>query len=505
MNHLKKVILFVLFMAMCMCLVADAGAADPKRGGTITVAERATMNSLYSIMLAGNAYRVVYPAVEQLGRMQDDGIYKPFLCESWDRDNKALTLTLNLHKGIKFSDGSELTAEVVKWNLEMMMKNGMKAALTDPKEFEVLDKYTLRVHFKEFSLDWENALGDCFIYSKHCYDTKGEDYAKIHPVGTGPFVLDKYIPDTSLHFKRNENYWQKGLPYLDNYNIELMPDTATVQSAFVNGEIDYFNGSEPPMIKYMLSKGYKNVGERMPATMHYMGVWPNSTLPPFDNPDVRKAIMLYGLDWKAIANGCTEGFGWHSVQQSVPGAYDYNPDIEKESYYDVDKAKDMLKKAGYGNGFTTEIIFAHPVYNSLGAAIQDQLKKNFNITASINLTKAAGGLRREGKTPGINLAHVRGYLDPTTYILTTMNRRGSSGKMSAFSDEYEAQLDKVRAARTIDDKKSALRKLSYILYIDDCLGRNGYMNGLYVFLNDFVKDSGLEKSIPSPEITWISK
>jgi ABC-type transport system substrate-binding protein len=206
-----------------MCIPIIAGAASPKSGGTLTIASPATISSLYSIMVTGNAQRFVFPAVERLGREQLDGSYKPFLCESWERNNDALTLTLNLCKGIKFSDGSEFTAEVVKWNFDMMMKSGMTSALSNPKEFKVVDKYTLRVYFKSFSLDWENAYGSCFIYSKHTYDTKGEDCAKIHPVGTGPFVLNKYVPDTYMRFKRNKNYWQKGLPYLDNYNIEKPP------------------------------------------------------------------------------------------------------------------------------------------------------------------------------------------------------------------------------------------------------------------------------------------
>jgi peptide/nickel transport system substrate-binding protein len=504
MKHMKKSLILVLLLALCVCITPQAGA-DDKYGGTLTISSPATISSLYTIMVTGNAHRIVWPAVEQLGRLQLDGTYKPFLCESWDRDNKALTFTLNLNKGIKFSDGSELTAEVVKWNFEMMLKSGMVSALCDPKEFEVVSKYSLRVHFKVFSLDWENNYGACFIYSKKCYDEKGEDYAKIHPVGTGPFVLNQYLPDTYLHFKRNKNYWQKGLPYLDRLNIEIMPDVTTRQTAFVNGEIDQIFGTEAPMIKFLEGRGYKNKAVKIPSTMHYFSVWPNSTLPPFDNPDVRKAILLYGLDWKAIAAGCTEGFGWPGLQLAVPGCYDYNPEIEKASQYDLAKAKAMLKKAGYGDGFETEITFAHPVYSPLAAAIQDQLRRNFNITANVNLTRAASKMRAAGDTPGLNLVHVGGFLDPTTYITTRMNRKGLYGKLMAFSDAYEAALDEVRGARTIDDKKKALQKLNRILYVDDCLGRNGYMTGDYIFLKDHVHDSGLETSIYTPEITYLKK
>ena len=505
MQHLKKSLIFVLSVALCMCLVANAGAAEPKRGGTLTIVTQATINSLYSIMVTGNAHRVVYPAVERLGRAQLDGTYKPFLCESWERDNKALTFTLHLKKGIQFSDGSEFTAEVVKWNFEMMMKSGMNSALCNPKKFEVVDKYTLRAHFDAFSLDWENSYGACFIYSKKTYDDKGEDYAKIHPVGTGPFVLDKYVPDAFMHFKRNENYWQKGLPYLDAYRIEIMPDATTRQSAFINDEIAHLTIGEPSLIKSIERRGFKDKSISTPNNWHHWPIYFNSHMKPFDNAEVRKAILLYGLDWKAIAAGCTEGLHPPKVQLAVPNCYDYDPDIEKASYYDPEKAKAMLKKAGYGDGFKTKIYFANPVYNPLAAAIQDQLKRNFNITAEVNLTTAAGKIRREGKTPGIFLWHVNGMLDPTTYITTRMNRKGTYGKLMAFSDEYEATLDQVRAARTLEEKKSALQKLNRIIYLDDALGRGTYITSNASFIQDYVHDSGLDSLIPSPEITWLSK
>jgi peptide/nickel transport system substrate-binding protein len=190
---------------------------------------------------------------------------------------------------------------------------------------------------------------------------------------------------------------------------------------------------------------------------------------------------------------------------AIPGCYDYNPEIEKESYYDPEKAKAMLKKAGYGDGFETEIIFANPVYNMLGAAIQDQLRRNYNITSSVNLTRAAGKMRREGGTPGIYLMHVGGQIDPTNSFMTRLNRKGAFGKLMAFSDRYEAALDKVRKARTLEEKKDALRKLNRIFYVDDALGRVGYMTSDQVYVQDYVHDSGFTTGIFTPETTWISK
>jgi ABC-type transport system substrate-binding protein len=262
--------------------------------------------------------------------------------------------------------------------------------------------------------------------------------------------------------------------------------------------------TQAPAVKFIESRGYKNKAIQMPKSMHYFAVYFNSLKPPFNNPDLRKALLLYGLDWKAIAAGCSEGLGWAGVQLAIPGSYDYDPEIEKDSYYDLDKAKAMIKKAGFGDGFDTEIIFAHPVYNNLAAALQDHLKRNFNIKAKVTLTTAAAKMRSQGTKPGIFLWHVGGHLDPTVYMATRMNRGGSYGKLMAFSDEYENMFKKVTAATTLEEKKDKLRKLNRILYIDDALGRNGYMTGNFVFLKDRVQDSGLESEVYTPEVAYVT-
>jgi ABC-type transport system substrate-binding protein len=483
--------------------------ANDKYGGTLTVTFPANPSSLYTIVLTGNARWLVYPAVEQLGRAQLDGSYQPWLCESWERDNDALTFTLHLHKGITFSDGSDFTADVVKWNLQMMMDNGMATALCNPTDFEVVNANTLRVHFKDLSLDWENSYGSCYIYSKLCYDTNGLDYAKIHPVGTGPFVLEEYLPDTHLHYVRNDNYWQEGLPYLDGYNIDIMPDMTTQQTVFLNGETASFFTSIPEVVELIESRGYKSVTAESAAYYDFFGIYvacgDGVKDDPFYNTDVRKAVLLYGIDWDAVANACTGGYGKAHLQECDEGAYHYDPTLEKESYYDLDKAKSMLKDAGYGDGFETELFPGHPVFNTAATAIQDQLK-NLGITSTVTVTTAAVSLRNEGVTPGIFFFAAPGSFDPTNNILNLYNRNGQLSKFISYSDNYQAAVGRLQAATTLDEKKSALKDINRYNYVEDCYGRCTYEMPHFIYLNSKVHDSGLETNVYySPEITYLTK
>lgn len=479
----------------------------PPKGGTLTITFAATVNSLYAIKVPGNANYMVYPAVEQLGRQQLDGTYKPFLCESWERDNTALTLTLHLRKGIKFSDGSEFTADVVKWNLQTMTASGFASSLCNPKDFVVVDANTLRIQYSAFSLQWEDTIGSCFIYSKQTVDTNGEDYAKIHPVGTGPFVLKEYVPDVALRYIRNNNYWQSGLPYLDAYDIELIKDNTTLQSSFINGEVDYVSFTDPSSITSMISKGYKNKTVATPGTWSYFVAYPTSTIAsdPFNNTSVRQALFLYGIDWKAVANVCTGGFGVAQLQEVGPGAFGYNADLEKASYYDPAKAKAMLKDAGYGDGFKTQIMFTNAVYNAGAAAIQDQLK-SYNITATVNLNTAASTLRNEGKTAAIHLFSTSGYsVDPTFYILQRMCKAGQYGKMINFSDAYQAAITRLQSATTQLDKIKALQDIYRIDYVDESYGRTAWAISQNIFISDKVHNSGLDSMLYTPELAYKTK
>ena len=138
-------------------------------------------------------------------------------------------------------------------------------------------------------------------------------------------MLKEYVPDSALRYVRNDNYWQKdkGLPYLDSYNILLISDPTTTESAFMNGESSYVETNDANLIKFLDSRGYKNKAILSAGMWSYFVAYPTSSIPsdPFNNANVRKAVLLYGIDWNAIANACTGGYGTAHLQEVSQGCY----------------------------------------------------------------------------------------------------------------------------------------------------------------------------------------
>jgi peptide/nickel transport system substrate-binding protein len=266
-------------------------------------------------------------------------------------------MTFTLRKGVKFSDGSDLTADVVKWNLDQRIKQ-------EPNwtSIEAVDPNTVRVNFKT----WDNGLPASFgdsepmlcMVSKAAYDKNGQDWITTHPVGTGPFTVAKFVPDSIMKVVKNPNYWAKDakgnkLPYLDGIDFIASPDTTTTLMMAKAGEIDMVAVSPG---QHMAD--YEKLGWRVHTTYDANEVWvPDSAHQdsPWSKLEVREAAE-YAVDRATIAQKF--GFGYLQAPNQIPPrsttAYDANYALARN--YDPAKAKQLLAQAGYPNGFKTTLI-----------------------------------------------------------------------------------------------------------------------------------------------------
>ena len=108
--------------------------------------------------------------------------------------------TIHLRKGVKFHDGSDLTAQVVKWNLEFMIEHGNGGMIYNPT-IECPDDYTVVVTFDEEHIDGIFAIAQVQIYSQKAYEEHGLEWCQNNPIGTGPFVFQKYVTDRQISLR----------------------------------------------------------------------------------------------------------------------------------------------------------------------------------------------------------------------------------------------------------------------------------------------------------------
>ncbi len=324
-------------------------------------------------------HSAVFPAAENLvqataERMSGPGV-EPWLCESVEEDIENLTMTWNLKKGIKFHDGTEMTADVVAWNFQLILDAGALPHTDFLKEMIVVDDYTLKMNLNK----WSNQLMPDWGYwpvitSKAAYDKasggdpeKGKEWQRVNIVGTGPFILKEYKRDDHMTWVKNPDYWIPDRPYLDGIEVRYIPDPVTARAAFEAGEGDIW-GAPANMVAELEELGYKR---QQDWPILPWGIWPNTSNPDSVMADkrVREAVE-YAIDKVAVAKAI--GFGIYIPLKSLPmpGEWGYDPAYDPRPY-NPEKARELLAEAGYPDGLKVKLITMNdPVTQDIGVAIK---------------------------------------------------------------------------------------------------------------------------------------
>jgi len=357
--------------------IADKG--EPKYGGVVKFIESLDTSEPFGLTwepLFARGFNV--PWSENLLNFTQAGEFEPWLAKNWVVDTEAHTITFELNEGVYFSDGSEFTAEVVAWNIDRWTEDGKNNE--DITYAEAIDKYTVVVHYD----NWQNVLLQTFashsysMISMENYVKNGREYARQHPVGTGPFVLSEWKPGESIKFVRNENYWQEGKPYLDGveyYEItDVMTQNAAMESTGEDG-IDLYQSMDAEQCWTLISRGvpfdYSNIRASGTFTIAPNSVDPDS---PFYDLRVRQALA-YAVDREAICEATGFGFTKPAYQLTAEGFSGHLPDDNPYLVScDPEKAKALLAEAGYPDGFETTLYADSRAKNDV-VILQSQLEQ----------------------------------------------------------------------------------------------------------------------------------
>lgn len=296
------------------------------------------------------------PVVQSLVHFDEKGNHVPWLAESWETDADAATITFKLRKGVKFHDGTDFNAEAVKWNIEKYIEN-KRTETANIDSMEVADDHTLVIHLKEWNSSSLEAIGFFVRYvSPAAVEEHGVEWAYTNPVGTGPFLLDKWDMNVSVSYKKNPNYWEPGEPKIDRIELLIIEDANTAASALRAGEVDLIQAGNIDLADELINSGeFDYVLQKNGIGAVGVGLIPDSTTEgsPFADVRVRKA-MGHAIDEAALAETFGKGYWETTNQWGSREAYTFNPDVEGFPY-DPDKARQLLAEAGYPNGFKTKL------------------------------------------------------------------------------------------------------------------------------------------------------
>ena len=309
---------------------------------------------------------VVYANVfEGLTRIDEKGEVQPALAESWEISDDGLTYTFHLVEGATFHDGAAFDSGDVVFSFERAMAddsvNAQKQLFAAIDGVEAPDAKTVVVTLKRpagnllFNLGW----GDAVIVDPASAETN-----KQKPVGTGPFVFERWVSGDRVELKRNPDYWGRPAA-LERVTFKFIPDSAAAAAALLSGDVDAFaNFPAPELVPQFESDPRFAVvvgsteGETILAT--------NNAKPPFDDPKVRQAIA-HALDRQAIIDGLF-GYGTPIGTHFAPHHPAY-VDLVDLYPYDPEKAKALLAEAGYPEGFEATLKLPPPPYARRGGEI----------------------------------------------------------------------------------------------------------------------------------------
>jgi peptide/nickel transport system substrate-binding protein len=332
----------------------------PQYGGTLRIIQGAEVDSIGwpSDQISPEDYMQRGPVLETLVHY-DEKANKPvgLLAESVIEDPIAKTVTFKLRKGVKFHDGTDFNATACKWNLEQIKDSpNLSASWSGASSIEIVDEYTVRVNFH----DWDNTFlrnmcWDSAIISPTAYEKNGLDWIRDNAVGTGPFKQVSFQRDVKKVFTRFDDYWQKGKPYLDAIEFDIIADPTVQVASLLNGDDDIVTNLNPTDAKSL--KDNSNIiithGEMAGEVAMFVGdsAHPDS---PFSNLKVRQAIS-YAIDRQALADFVYYGFAYPANQMVGPQCTTYNPNVVGYPY-DPEKARALLTEAGYSDGFSTVLL-----------------------------------------------------------------------------------------------------------------------------------------------------
>jgi peptide/nickel transport system substrate-binding protein len=317
----------------------------------------------------------------------------PDLATSWAWSEDGKELTFPLRQGVKWHDGKPFTAADVKCTWDLLMGIGTEKLRVNPRKtwYLNLDRVTTNGDY-EVTFDLKRpqpallsllASGWSPVYPCHVSPRE----MRTHPIGTGPFKFVEFKPNEVVRTVRNPDYWKPGRPYLDGIEWHIIKDIATRNLTFIAGAFDISSpyGTTVPLLDDVRRQAPQAVCV-LTATNVARNLILNRDKPPFDNPDLRRAVAL-SLDRKAFIDILTQGKGdigatmlpppeglWGMPPEMLATLPGYGPDIPKNRA----EAREIMQKLGYGPDNRLALTLSSrniPGYRDPAVILIDQLKE----------------------------------------------------------------------------------------------------------------------------------
>jgi peptide/nickel transport system substrate-binding protein len=460
----------------------DTGKKDTlvfARGGDSTSLDPITTTEGQTFLVTDNIFENLLNYGDQ------DTTVHPGLAKSWEVSPDGLTYTFKLEQGVKFHDGTDFNADAVIFNFDRWMNGdadkfpyytmfgGYKKDDGHViKEIKKVDDYTVEFDLKRPQAPFLKnlAMSPFGISSPTAVEKYGDKYRE-NPVGTGPFKFVEWKQNDRITLDKNKDYWKKGLPKLNKVIIRVIPENTARLNALTNGEIDLMDGLNNSDEASVKANANLQVVERPSMNVGYLGF--TTTRKPFDNKLVRQALN-YAIDKKSIIESFYGGQAIPAKNAMPPSVEGYNDDIQ-EYPYDLEKAKALLKEAGFEKGFKMDL-WAMPVarpYMPEAQKVAEVIQASFSkigVEAKIQQVDWATYLDKatKGEFDAFMLGWTGDNGDPDNFLYTLLDKDSiGSNNYSYYSNDQLHEI--LIKAQTESDqaKRNELYKQAQEIIHDD--------------------------------------
>ena len=471
---MKKKLCGLLFTALLTMAVlggcADGTGESSGDKSSVVVGIQQDIDSLdpHKATAAGTK-EILFNIFEGLVKSDENGNLIGAVASDYTISEDGLVYTFTLRENVKFHNGNVVTAEDVKYSLErasgLLDGTALISTLGTDKggitSVDILDEKTVQVTVGSANTELIYSFVAAIIPAGSG-EGEGAD-----PVGTGPFSFVSYTPQVGIVVKKNPDYWQEGLPYLDEVNFKIVGSAETALMELQGGTIDiypYLTDSQAQALK----SGNTHQVIASPSNV-VQALFLNNAVEPLDNVLVRQAI-LYALDKDQINDFVGGGTGSLIGSAMLPTLADYYKDLNNVygTGANVEKAKELLTEAGYPNGFdlVIDIPSNYEFHMQTGEVIVEQLKA-VGINASINavewntwLNDIYNGRQYTATISGVTCDQTPGYM------LNRFETTSSKNFINYSNAEYDEVYHKAQAALDLNEKAGYYKQLQQLL-VDD--------------------------------------
>lgn len=398
----------------------------------------------------------------------------PGLASKWETSDDGLEYTFELETGVKFHDGTDFNADAVVANFDRWMNGdaekfpyfqsmfggfkGEENAVIKEVKADGDSKVVITLNHAQAPFLKNIAMSPFAIASPDALEKLGDKFEK-EPVGTGPFKFVEWKPNDSITIEKNTDYRIDDLPKVDKVIFRSIPENSARLSALTSGEIDLADGINPSDAGTIESNDKLQLFKRPSLNVGYLGM--TVTRKPFDDKKVRQAVN-YAVDKQAIVDAFYEGQAEVATNAMPPVIQGFNKDIDAYEY-DPEKAKSLLKEAGY-DGKEIEL-WAMPVprpYMPDGQKIAEAIQKNLeDVGIKSKIVNYEWGTYLDKASKGEADAFLLGWTgdngDADNFLYTLLDQDSiGSNNYTFFKNAESHKLLKEAQIEVDEDKRAEL-------------------------------------------------